>query len=155
MIGSLHTEHRGANFLKTERQIDTEYRQWQIGDTQRLQYKVETERTSGLPFSCDFEPLTFLLWVCFLNSKIRELDSVTVKVLIDHTFWDIGWCVGLAYAWDHPGAIGMEFTCGEIPNTNPGLGQARQRWGQTSGRSPLVSYFCIYSPGQTQLLWVW
>lgn len=38
---------------------------------------------------CDLEQVTFLLRVCFLTCKIRDLDLVTAEVLLDHEHCDI------------------------------------------------------------------
>ena len=69
MIGSLHTEQRGANFLKEEREfwLDIELKHWQTNENKRKE-KVQTDSQDIWSTTlCDLEQITFLPWVSFLS----------------------------------------------------------------------------------------
>lgn len=93
-----------------------------MGATQKWEEEEPAEGQDNCSvILCDPELVPFLLWVCFHRCKIRDIDWVTVDVLLDHKYCDI-WgggelvCVPLMHE-EHLGAIGhlvgaMEFTCG-------------------------------------------
>ena len=90
MIGSLHTEQRGANFLKEEREfwLDTELKTDKEVKTREKKRCKPRARTFGLPPRVSLSKSPSFPGSPSL-AKIGDLYSMTVEVLLDHKYCDI------------------------------------------------------------------